>query len=141
MLAHLLRNLNIQKSYARQWNVERTLKNRSLSVHDLINNISVTKSCYVTLRFRNLLWGVDNKSNLCQTYTTILDTSLMLLQTFHIYHKKTKRDKKYFSQFICYSKRHLIWSIKTQYKVIILTQCKNFINKFFGWLTLKRQTD
>ncbi len=26
------------------------------------------QSCYVTLRFRNLLWGVDNKSNLCQTY-------------------------------------------------------------------------
>ena len=32
------------KSYARQWNVERTLKNRSLSVHDLINNISVIKA-------------------------------------------------------------------------------------------------
>ncbi len=32
------------KSYARQWNVERTLKNRSLSVHDLIIKINVIKA-------------------------------------------------------------------------------------------------
>jgi hypothetical protein len=39
----------------------------SLSVHNLIL-YHHDQSWNVTLRFLNLLWDIDNKSNMCQTY-------------------------------------------------------------------------